>query len=99
MLQERLYLVDNHGTDWRVRLSPLDRAMSTHNSEEAALTAAQLAGRRWAPARIRVFRSGRIAAEWYIRYPDGEWLPADKPAGRDLPAEPGYSGQSPKATP
>jgi len=73
--------------------------MSIHDTEEAALTAAQRAARRWAPARIRVLRSGRIAAEWYIRYPDGEWLAADGPAGRDLPAEPGYSEQSPEATP
>lgn len=99
LLQERLYLVDSRGGDWRVRPSPLDRALSTHDTEEAALMAAKVAGRRWAPARIKVFHSGRIAAEWYIRYPDGEWLSADAPPGGDLPAEPGYSGQSPEATP
>ena len=95
MLQERLYLVDNRGPVWRVRLSPLDRPMSTHDSEEAALNAAQAAARRWAPARIRVFHSGHLVTEWYIRYPDEQWSSRDFPGPGDLPEGQGYSETAP----
>ena len=99
MLQERLYLVDQRGPLWRVRLSPLDRPMSTHESEEDALHAAQGAGRRWAPARIRVYHSGRVVTEWYIRYPDEEWREKAIPGHGDLPSGPGYSGTASEAGP
>ena len=74
VLQERVYLIDGEGPSWRVRLHPLDRPLSTHDSPEAALQAARRIARPWAPARIRVLHSGQTVAEWYIRFPDGEWL-------------------------
>ncbi|MBT8396451.1 MAG: hypothetical protein HKO53_10550 [Gemmatimonadetes bacterium] len=96
MLQERLYLVDHRGPIWRVRLSPLDRPMSTHDSEETALDAAQVVGRRWAPARIRVIHSGQVVTEWYIRYPDEQWSRTEMPRTGDLPKGSGYSETAPE---
>ena len=96
MLQERLYIVDSVGPSWRVRLSPLDRPLSLHDTEDEALEAARNAGRRWAPARIRVIHSGHPVTEWSIRYPDGEWQ-EQRLSPLSPPGEDGFSGGHPTA--
>ncbi len=85
MLQERLYVIEKTDGIWRLRLDPLDRYMSVHQSEEAALKVAMATVRKQAPCRIQVRHSGLPVSEWHIRYTDAPWV--------DVPTSPLQRGQ------